>query len=1172
MSKKVGRVVSVVVCAAKHDQNLTMTLESVLASKGNFELEVIVVVPGVLKTEEISPNSVDGRVVFVRDSGKGVYPALNIGVEESTGDFLAIVHAGDRVSPGYISALLEQASPGVVTYSDRMFGGSLQRAAESIDGLSLYHKFIIHNTFILFRMDFVKVGGFDESLAILADQDWIRRARVAGLRFHKVAADGENYYMAGGGISTAKGQEERDAFKAEWAQFTSRQYPFLAQDISWDLYEYRFNEATLKPIFNYVRNVVSSDAEDLKVFVTELGHAFTDIWARRPLPWGTADAFRRLAFCDLLSINKSLTNVTLANLGGDFAELSALVLQTNSACDIHVVPIYGAPTETFISDTIYLRAQTGVTQIVLCEKKSAKAALAAGANSELIKVFEIGKFSSRSAKQAMGYVLEIGEPRTASIHWLTAGLDLVPELSRGNHSRRTLLMAYGIDVTNLERDQEATLKLVRGLVSRVDVFVVSSSNHLKERLEAIGFPENKLRVIFPSVSMSADPGVPRGPMEKNRERGVALVNLGRLVPFKRQEDIIEAMAILEKRGIKATLAILAGDRLDRKRVVLERARRLGLEERVEVLDYASREQVKEILENADVLVSAAKGTVVKNSIHTETFGVAIAEALTSGLPVVVSEAGGQKEVVGDFPELARLYSAGDVQELAEALENSIENYPSLRLREQTSAKAKAKFGPDRRASELSNLLDIARQASPRVAHFSKTAWPGAGLGAFRLHEAMLESGIDSTFFSLAGREDLHQHIYSLKGALGVRHPRPFPGETIFSVDASPVFDAVENRYVFDEFDVFLVHMVRDFLSIKDIEMLAMTGKPVFVVVRDYAVLSGGCHFPGSCQKWKSNCIPCVQWSPRTHFDLPLIQQDARSHLYSRDNVTAVFLSDAHRSRAEDARVLQGAKTVCIGNVPPPQTALPISHEDARERFGIPGGRKTVGVFAMYSASVKGHDWLRENLAKLVDSCSLVLVGDPFQDYADVENVRWLPQQTQPELLALMQTLDVVLVPSMDETFGNTAVEAVLAGAWVVGGNVGVIPQLAEIGLAEVAEPEHWPAVIEAHNPPTRKTREVVLQRLHSAGLSRELVVRRWIEEIDKVLTATSGSFKTEASGGGQLDRYRSDFLIRNSQGVAKRLKLRTAVEKAEQSKIGGSLKKAFPGWLNATLKKLKAKL
>ena len=1172
MSTKSARLVSVVVCAEKQDQDFADTLESVLASEGNFELEVIVVLPGVGENEKKTPNSVDGRVVFVRDSGRGVYPALNIGVEKSTGDFLAIVHAGDRLSPGYISALLEHASPGIIVYSDRTFAGIVQRAAEGIDGLSLYHKFIIHNTFIVFRKDFVKVGGFDKSLEIFADQDWIRRARGVGLQFCKVAADGEYYYMAEGGISTAKNRKARDAFKADWIEFTSREYPFLTPNIAWDLYEYRFNESRLKSIFDYVGRVLPSDAEDLKVFMTELGHAFTDIWTRRPLPWGTDDAFRRLAFCDLLGVNKSLTNVTLADLEEDFAALSDSVLQTNGPFDIHVVPIYGAPTETFVSDTIYLRAQTGVTQIVLCEKKSAKAALAAGANSELVKVFEIGKFSSKSSKQAIRHVLEIGEPRTVSIHWLTVGLELVSELARGKHSRRTLLMAYGIDVTNLERDQEATLKLVRGLVSRVNVFVVSSSNHLKERLEAIGFPEKKLRVIFPSVSMSADPRLPRGPMEKNRERGVALVNLGRLVPFKCQEDIIEAMAIVEKRGIKATLTIVAGDRLDRKAVVLEKARRLGLQERVQILDYASRDQVKEILENADVLVSAAKGTVVNNSIHTETFGVAIAEALTSGLPVVVSDAGGQTEVVEDFPELATVYHAGDVQELAEALENSIGRYPSLRLRNQISGKAKAKFGPDRRASELSNLLDTAPQTLPRVAHFSKSAWPGSGLGAYRLHEAMLESGIESNFFSLAARTDLHRHVYSLKGAPGVRHPQPFPGESIFSVDASPIFDAVENRYVFDEFDVFVVHMVRDFLSIRDIEMLAMTGKPVFVVVRDYAVLSGGCHYPGSCQKWKSNCIPCVQWSPRTHFDLPLFQQDARSHLYSRENVTAVFLSEAHMSRAEDARVLQGAKTVCIGNVPPAQNELPISREDALKRFGIPGGRKTVGVFSMYSASVKGHDWLRENLAKMSDSFSLVLVGDPFQEYSDVENVRWFPKQTQPELLALMQALDVVLVPSMDETFGNTAIEAVLAGAWVVGGNVGVIPQLAKIGLAEVAEPEHWFAVIEAHALPTRKTGDEVLERLHSAGLSREKVVQRWLEEIDRALAATLGSVKTDVAGGAKLDRYRSDFLMKDRHGVAKKPKLRTAVEKVEQSKFGGLLKRAFPRWLITGLRKLKGML
>ncbi|MGZ8755167.1 MAG: glycosyltransferase [Acidimicrobiia bacterium] len=116
---------------------------------------------------------------------------------------------------------------------------------------------------------------------------------------------------------------------------------------------------------------------------------------------------------------------------------------------------------------------------------------------------------------------------------------------------------------------------------------------------------------------------------------VRLVTVGNLIPMKRQALILEAVAEARIKDPRITLDIVGSGESQASLEAL--SERLGIASSVRFWGQVERSQVAELLSRSDIYVHASV---------TETFGVAIVEALLSGLPAVVTEAGG---VTGSIP-------------------------------------------------------------------------------------------------------------------------------------------------------------------------------------------------------------------------------------------------------------------------------------------------------------------------------------------------------------------------------------------------------------------------------------------------------------------------------------------------------------------------------------------
>jgi len=179
------------------------------------------------------------------------------------------------------------------------------------------------------------------------------------------------------------------------------------------------------------------------------------------------------------------------------------------------------------------------------------------------------------------------------------------------------------------------LRLVRnvlvGVLRRPDV-VTAVSREAVRGIRAIRGEESSL--LVPCIVRSGSPVRPRRPRPGTTAEGapLRLVAVGGLVPLKDPLLLVGALAELRARGVAASL-VWVGDGPLRAEVEA-RAAELGVSDALRITGQVEPADVYAEVEGADIFVLPSVN---------ETFGVAIAEAVAHGRPVVVSARGAQRE-------------------------------------------------------------------------------------------------------------------------------------------------------------------------------------------------------------------------------------------------------------------------------------------------------------------------------------------------------------------------------------------------------------------------------------------------------------------------------------------------------------------------------------------------
>ena len=149
--------------------------------------------------------------------------------------------------------------------------------------------------------------------------------------------------------------------------------------------------------------------------------------------------------------------------------------------------------------------------------------------------------------------------------------------------------------------------------------------------------------------------------------------VGRLVPRKGQDKLIDALCLLRQEFPRLHLVIIGEGRLATG--LYDRAQKRGVGERVHLTGALADTTMKEWLRAADLFASPCRSRW--GGLEVEGFGIVFAEAALAGLPVMAGASGGAPEAVvqGDTGLVVDGHS---VQQVAAALASLLRRSPEQR--------------------------------------------------------------------------------------------------------------------------------------------------------------------------------------------------------------------------------------------------------------------------------------------------------------------------------------------------------------------------------------------------------------------------------------------------------------------------------------------------------------
>jgi glycosyltransferase involved in cell wall biosynthesis len=342
----------------------------------------------------------------------------------------------------------------------------------------------------------------------------------------------------------------------------------------------------------------------------------------------------------------------------------------------------------------------------------------------------------------------------------------------------------------------------------------------------------------------------------------------------------------------------------------------------------------------------------------------------------------------------------------------------------------------------------------KILHISKSNSGGAGRAAYRLHQGLQKMGINSQMLVqnkfgddgsvLCPETQLKKAMAKLEilnrlDKLPLKfYPKRSPD--LFSPQWTPDTIAPEVARITP--DLINLHWVGQ--GYVKIETLSKLNKPLVWTLHDMWPLTGGCFYSADCDRYTNSCGSCPQLGSNRDRDLSWWVWKRKVKAWRNLNLTIISPSIWLAKCASSSSLFSNFRVEVIPHGIELQTYKPIKQQLAREIFNFSKNKQLVlfGAISATSDRRKGFELLQLALQKLSksgwkDKIELIVFGastpkNPPDLGFKTHYLGHLYDNTS--LTILYSAADVMVVPSYQESFGQTASESLACGLPVVAFN------------------------------------------------------------------------------------------------------------------------------------------
>ena len=338
---------------------------------------------------------------------------------------------------------------------------------------------------------------------------------------------------------------------------------------------------------------------------------------------------------------------------------------------------------------------------------------------------------------------------------------------------------------------------------------------------------------------------------------------------------------------------------------------------------------------------------------------------------------------------------------------------------------------------------------------TKQSGGGAAIAASRLHKALRKQGVDATFVVAEGEggesiEVLSKNLYGkikYKAAficerVGIWLTNRFSRKNLFTVSTALFGTDIANLKAVKEADVIHLHWVNQgMVSLKGIESLVATGKPIVITPHDMWYATAICHHAGECNRYTTGCKDCPYLATPSDNDLASKVWKKKQNLY-KQNVTFVAISNWISQCLKASALTYANEQELICNVMDTDTFRPHSKAVCRQRFGILSDEKVLAFgAAKLNDPIKGADMLFKAIEQSGQKEKLVLLlfgaiknDNEFLQHIPCRYIYVGEQINKEDLVQLYSAADMVVVPSHYESLSLVIAEAMACGTPAVSFN------------------------------------------------------------------------------------------------------------------------------------------
>ncbi len=324
---------------------------------------------------------------------------------------------------------------------------------------------------------------------------------------------------------------------------------------------------------------------------------------------------------------------------------------------------------------------------------------------------------------------------------------------------------------------------------------------------------------------------------------------------------------------------------------------------------------------------------------------------------------------------------------------------------------------------------------------------GAARAAYRLHNALLKSNVDSSMlvqfknsddYTVIGPLNMVGKIINLiRSRIDILPTKKYKQRDLilFSPLWLPYSGIVDKINKINPDIVHLHWVCGGMIKLEDI---AKIKSPIVWSFHDDWGFTGGCHIKWECDKYKHKCGACPRLGSQIENDLSRKVYLRKKKVLSQvKNMTVVGVSKWLTSCVSESSLFKNVDAVTLPNPIDINTYKPFDKNTSRDLWELPQNKKLImfGAMDVTSDVNKGFKELREALVKVShNDVEVVIFGgskpkEPQELGFKTNYVGVLRDDIS--LVTLYSAADVVIVPSIQESFGQTASESMACGTPVV---------------------------------------------------------------------------------------------------------------------------------------------